>query len=179
MGKMPKNAYASIGGIAVGVISVFCSFALFFARVGSFVAKNTYGGDAYTGIQNAAAATGNNVNDLAAICSKGFGFILLIIGLALICFFLHQLLSEIEPKGSSKPLAGGDVKEANTEVAEQPIGEAINQPEEESTEAEVEATRIEEGTADVNPGQDQWTCECGYTSDGTFCPQCGKPKVTE
>lgn len=172
MGKMPKKAYASIGGIAVGAISVFCSFTLFFARIGSSVQKNTYGGDAYTGIQNAAASTGNNVYDLASICSRGFGLILLIIGLALICFFLHQLLSEVEFKSSANPLKKTETEEKPPVASEDPVEEAGEQ-------APEEAAPQEDAEAKPSPEVATWTCECGFITDGSFCPQCGKPKTVE
>lgn len=43
-----------------------------------------YGGDAYTGIQNAAAKTSNNVAELAKVVNLGFSSVLRIIALVLI-----------------------------------------------------------------------------------------------
>lgn len=45
--------------------------------VGSYANNMQYGGDAYTGIQNAAAQTARNVKALATIAKDGFGFVLM------------------------------------------------------------------------------------------------------
>ena len=53
---------AGIALIALGVLSfIFIDYAYYFS---SYEDNNTYGGDAYTGIQNAAAQTANNVNNV-------------------------------------------------------------------------------------------------------------------
>ena len=58
--------------------------------------KYTYGGDAYTGIQNAAAQTANNVSyfqdSFNSIAGRGFMFILLIAGLVLIITGIFMIL---------------------------------------------------------------------------------------
>ena len=70
----------------VGLISTILSFVCFGLDTGSWESSKTYGGDAYTGIQNAAAQAANNVQDAAAIMKFGFGSVLLIAGLTLILF---------------------------------------------------------------------------------------------
>lgn len=51
--------------IALGVLSfVFIDYAYYLS---SYEDNNTYGGDAYTGIQNAAAQTANNVNNVGIL----------------------------------------------------------------------------------------------------------------
>ena len=67
-----------------------------------YVSKNYYGGDAYTGIQHAAAETGQNVRDLARINRFGFGSILLIGGLALIAFGIPGNNKEIDEENEKK-----------------------------------------------------------------------------
>ena len=57
-----------------------------------------YGGDAYTGIQNAAATTSKNVKELAGIVQFGFGSILLVMGLGLVGLGLTT------PTGNSKAI---------------------------------------------------------------------------
>lgn len=70
--------------ILVGIVSIGLSICCFNADTGQYVGENYYGGDAYTGIQHAAAETGQNVQDLAKLTANGFGSILLVSGLALI-----------------------------------------------------------------------------------------------
>lgn len=70
--------------ILVGIVSIGLSISCFKADTGHYVSKSYYGGDAYTGIQHAAAETGQNVQDLTKLTARGFGSILLVSGLALI-----------------------------------------------------------------------------------------------
>lgn len=70
----------------VGLVSSILGIVCFTMDTGSYEMNLQYGGDAYTGIQNASAQAANNVQDLAAICAFGFGALLLIIGLILIVY---------------------------------------------------------------------------------------------
>lgn len=66
--------------IIIGALSIVFALIILAADSGVFERQTSYGGDAYTGIQNAGAITANNVKCLAIICSQGFGFILLVGG---------------------------------------------------------------------------------------------------
>lgn len=69
--------------VLVGVVAII-SAALLFNKTFCFVQFTEYryyGGDAYTGIQHAAKDVSDNVRALTDICSAGFGFIVLFIGL--------------------------------------------------------------------------------------------------
>ena len=70
--------------IAIGIVSIVLSIVVFAKDTGNWERENLYGGDAYTGIQNAAAQTANNVQELSKIAKLGFGSILLIGGAALV-----------------------------------------------------------------------------------------------
>lgn len=96
MPKAPKSKgkLFGIGGIISGLISVIMGFVVMGSGTGSWEASNSYGGDAYTGIQNAAAQTANNVQDLAEIAAQGFGWILVVLGLAIIFFFAMKMASD-------------------------------------------------------------------------------------
>ena len=59
--------------------------------VGSYANNMQYGGDAYTGIQNAAAQTARNVKALATIAKDGFGFLLMAVGLIAVFYFALRL----------------------------------------------------------------------------------------
>ena len=98
--------FRSIILIVVGIIALGLSIKCFSIEDLDYATKSMYGGDAYTGIQNAAAATSKNVKELASIVQFGFGSILLVMGLGLIGLGLTT------PTGSSK---------ANSENLPKPI----------------------------------------------------------
>ena len=85
-----------LGGACTGALSVIFAFVIKAASIGSFVSNQYYGGDAYTGIQQAAAQTGNNVQDLADIARFGFFAVLLIFGILAVCYFVPMFLGELE-----------------------------------------------------------------------------------
>ena len=111
---------SNIVGIISGIISIVFSFIIKSMSTGSFERSLTYGGDAYTGIQNASAQAANNVKDLALLVQSGiFGF-LLVFGIALICFFLSRLFEEthtIENTTASTLLNKTDVSTVPTSPA--------------------------------------------------------------
>lgn len=67
--------------IVVGIISIILSVKCFTIQELSYESRSMYGGDAFTGIQNAASVTSRNVKELAEIEKFGFGAILLVGGL--------------------------------------------------------------------------------------------------
>ena len=81
----------NIGGIICGIISIIFSFDIKKMSIGFYESSSQYGGDAYTGIQNASAQAANNVRDLANIVRTGLFAFFLITGIALICFFVSRL----------------------------------------------------------------------------------------
>ncbi len=83
VGKM----ICSIAGAVGGFISIILGFVVSGMSTGSWESNTSYGGDAYTGIQNAAAQTANNVQDLAEILKTGMSSALIIFGIAMICYF--------------------------------------------------------------------------------------------
>lgn len=113
----------------VGIISIILSIKCFsFDKLDS-ESRSMYGGDAYTGIQNAAATTSKNVSELASIVQFGFGSLLLINGLTLLAF------------GLTSPI-GKKVKENNGED----VTTITSQPE--STANESEANQNKEESAE-------------------------------
>lgn len=66
---------------AIGVLAIILSISCYKMDVGSYERDMTYGGDAYTGIQNAAAQTARNVQETAKIVRFGLGSVLLVSGL--------------------------------------------------------------------------------------------------
>ena len=85
----------NLGGIVSGIIAIVFAFNIKGMSIGSYESNEYYGGDAYTGIQQASAQAANNVQDLARIVRTGFFALFLVIGIALICFFITRLIKEL------------------------------------------------------------------------------------
>lgn len=109
--------------IVIGALSIIFAIIILAADSGVFERQTSYGGDAYTGIQNAGAITANNVKCLAIICSQGFGFILLVGG-ALItlsgitAFIPMHKDNTSSPKATHAPLENGNQTEQKNEALE-------------------------------------------------------------
>lgn len=95
-----KNTARSIILLIAGIISIGFSSYCFNLDTGISITDNTYGGDAYTGMQNASATTARNVQDLSRIVKFGFGATLLILGVSLIGFGLPCSSKEPSQKGN-------------------------------------------------------------------------------
>lgn len=85
------SAVAAVGGILSGILSFIFGIVMLSQGVGSYANNMQYGGDAYTGIQNAAAQTARNVKALATIAKDGFGFLLMTVGLMAVFYFALRL----------------------------------------------------------------------------------------
>lgn len=67
--------------IIVGIISIVLAFVCYNSGYAIYSNYETYGGDAYTGMQNATVDVANNVNTLIRVTRIGFSGILLVLGL--------------------------------------------------------------------------------------------------
>ena len=125
--KANKKLIFPITTIAIGVACIVFAIIAFSQSVYvstslEYVIDETYGGDAYTGIQNAAAATARNISDLTYMIRHlaydyefmfdCFGFIILIAGCLIALSGVRNLVEFIESK-----------KEAINTVAQEPIKE--------------------------------------------------------
>jgi hypothetical protein len=86
----------SIVLMVIGIVAIGLSIKCYTIDEMDYESRSMYGGDAYTGIQNAAAATSKNVKELAEIVQFGFGSVLLVMGLTLVGVSLTT------PMGSQK-----------------------------------------------------------------------------
>ena len=91
-----SNRICPIIGVIGGLISIIFGFVVSGMSTGNWESNSSYGGDAYTGIQNAAAQTANNVQDLAAILKTGMSFSLIVFGIAMIAYFGLKLSKNTE-----------------------------------------------------------------------------------
>ena len=105
MNEQKTNKFFNYGLIGIGVLCIIFSILCFVLNLETFtgvtISAEKYGGDAYTGIQNAGAATANNVywlTDCVVLLSKtvrmGFGFTLLVTGLLVILFGVKKVCAE-------------------------------------------------------------------------------------
>lgn len=78
-------------GILTGVVSIILGIITFATKVGNYERAETYGGDAYTGIQNAAAQAANNIYYTGEMLRFALASILVVIGTFMIIFFVEKL----------------------------------------------------------------------------------------
>ena len=136
-------------GIILGVATIILAICVFDQTVGYYEGSNAYGGDAYTGIQNAAAQTANNVKYVGEMIRFALGSQMLVTGLAM-------LLGSLCIRTKEKVTAPTPVKMAS---APQPYAPAPSTP--------------------VPTAPRNWKCpRCGTVNEAEsrFCYTCGLPK---
>lgn len=98
--KIPTSKVLPLIPNAIGVISgILCFVFAIISKVTGNASPwftESYGGDAYTGIQNAATATANNVNELCSIVSSVACMLFIVLGLTLIAFFGGKLVKALK-----------------------------------------------------------------------------------
>ena len=148
-----RKKFFPVMGVCCGFLAVAFAIVLFAGggagvtdmATGTYTSYNYYGGDAYTGIQQAAADTARNVRDLALIVRSGFqgvsgtgtGFLLLVAGFGLIAFSLHTLNEmkardhfEAQVLSLLKGLApGAEIVSPAEKEALQPEPDVVSEPE--------------------------------------------------
>ena len=90
--KQHNAIVAYILGLLSGVASIILGIVCYGMVIGNSASFESYGGDAYTGIQNAAAQTARNVRDLADIARFGFGSLLIVVGVAILAIFIAKII---------------------------------------------------------------------------------------
>lgn len=108
--ELPK----CIVDIVIGALAIILALACFLSDTGVFERESAYGGDAYTGIQNAAAITANNVKCVAGIASLGLGSVLLILGLSFASRGVFGLLEAGRGLKKNKDASSSSKKEGVT-----------------------------------------------------------------
>jgi len=83
--------------LAFSLIAFIASMSMFDSYTGGYESNERYGGDAYTGIQNAAAQTANNVERLSTIVSEGFGSLFLLSSFTMFACGLYQVVRKDTP----------------------------------------------------------------------------------
>lgn len=95
-------------GILIGVLSIILAVNCFNRSTGLYESNKIYGGDAYTGIQNASAQTSNNIQCLAEITRFAGGSTLLVFGLLSIAYFGMKCFDDKH---------GGNIDSNNTSIS--------------------------------------------------------------
>ncbi len=83
--KSPKEKFLTLAALAfiiLGVIAFIMGSNLTY--YGSYESTEKYGGDAYTGMQNAAAKTANNVNSLAETYRDSYSMFMTFLGITMV-----------------------------------------------------------------------------------------------
>lgn len=86
---------ASAIGVFAGIYAMFYSLAFQSSPSVNYISDEIYGGDAYTGIQNAAADTGNNIMGLAYYLDDVLSAAILIAGLFMTMYFAVKIFEGI------------------------------------------------------------------------------------
>lgn len=91
----------------VGIISIIFGVITFFLGTGSFENKKSYGGDAYTGIQQAAAQAANNIQSAGGSIKFALAALLIVAGLTLLVVGRNIVTKAeaIAPVGYAAPAA--------------------------------------------------------------------------
>ena len=89
----------SIAFIVIAIVSFTFSSKIDDMNDGDYISSSIYGGDAYTGIQNASAETGCNVYKGNQIIQKGFKYTFILIGLG---FLVVGLTPNFQPKNGEE-----------------------------------------------------------------------------
>ena len=87
-----KQLIIGISFIVLGIISIIWGLIITYNGIPSI--SEIYGGDAYTGIQNAASITANNINELGNTLCVGLKGILIVMGGAIIIYGTSIVLKE-------------------------------------------------------------------------------------
>ena len=103
-------------GIVAGILSIIFAIIIFGMEVGNSERDIQYGGDAYTGIQNAAAQTARNVVHTNELIRFGFGAVLLVTGLALISLNGVALVNNKEETNTSSLPQTTEIKPVESET---------------------------------------------------------------
>lgn len=167
---------ALVFAIVTGILSVI----MFDSSAIGYTAHEVYGGDAYTGIQNAAADTANSVRRLNDDICVGFGSILLVatFAFALVSARYFYLAKE-ETAVVSAPTPAPAARYQSAPVQDmrpcESCGTMIRADEKYCTNC---GHVVDSAEKSDSPTKMHWTCTCGMknTKFTSICISCGKPR---
>ena len=92
MEKSKAQKVICVFGVILGIVCIILATQLNFSS--GYVSWKEYGGDAYTGIQNAAAATANNVDSLGDFLEEATSMFFIVMGVGIILISLYKLFQK-------------------------------------------------------------------------------------
>lgn len=155
--------------ILVGLLSVILGFSCRSQSKGNHTSYSWYGGDAYTGIQQAGADTANNVRYMNENLITGFFYVLLIGGLVIILVGVNGLLQATEKRSVTSSVPEDHVAAC--------VGARTPKP---AAPAAPAVSAVPSGRSPA--GSDTVTCpKCGgkQKAGKNFCVKCGAGLVSE
>ena len=186
-----------IFGIILGVVTIVLAVIVLCKGVGYYESNVSYGGDAYTGIQNAAAQAANNVMYVGEMIRFALGAQMLVMGLAMVlgslCIRIEEAVQITEPEQKTEPQQAEEPEqevepeqvdegqeEAEPEQENEPQQEAKPKQEEEPEQAPVAPLPFGQLGRKAAAGElEEWKCSrCGTVNEsvGPFCHVCGKAR---
>ena len=156
-----------IFGIILGVIAIVLSIVIFTQDVGYYESSHSYGGDAYTGIQNASAQAANNIMYVGEMIRFSIGCLMLVMGLGMvlgsICITTDKKpAAPVAPAAPAAPMVNKAPAAPAQPAAHTPVFGAPNGYQ-----------------ASVVYPVSNWNCsKCGAANepDSRFCQNCGTSK---
>ena len=116
---MSLKKIAAILFVVIGIVSIIMSFEAYDLPTGGYESSSAYGGDAYTGIQNAAAQTANNVRYVTEAVGYVGGSLLMVTGLILIAVGVNTWPGSLNLQGLGLPFG-----QANAPTQDAPVQDA-------------------------------------------------------
>ena len=107
-----KKIVVAVIAFGIGVCAIIFGFCL--TRHGGYILHKYYGGDAYTGIQNATADAGNNVLYLEALMQRVFRYAFIITGLGFIFYGVKTLLFNKDNVCQNVNMSGAIIESSET-----------------------------------------------------------------
>ena len=162
-------------GIILGVMAIIFSFVIFGQNLGYRQGLITYGGDAYTGIQNASASAANNILSVGKMLSFALGSQMLLFGLAIL--FVSLCIRVDDQDSATHSFKVPEIKVPEIKVPD------IKVPDIKVPDIKVPDIKIPEIKApSISIGRKsstEWKCrKCGTTNTKAshFCYACGNPQ---
>ena len=83
-------------GVLTGIITTILGLNFKDSSLFFYADLETYGGDAYTGMQNASAQAANNIAQLGYSFEKAVSIIIAVLGIFIILYFIGKIIKEIK-----------------------------------------------------------------------------------
>lgn len=165
----------AIAFLVVGILSVILGFSAYGCSTGSYESNKSYGGDAYTGMQNASAQIANNVQCATEAVAGLFGNILLIGGIVIILVGANSLIGSAPkaPAGFGMPAPGFNPNPTpaapyNPAPNYNPNPAPAYQP----------APPVQQPTMGAPMGQDPNVVRINRSGTMVICPKCGASQAS-